>query len=61
MVKGTPVPVRLTLPDGQGTILADRNALLGTGTDEREDAWLAPPGTTEVTVWRDGSSTVIPL
>jgi hypothetical protein len=61
VLKGTPVPVRLTLPDGQGTILADRGALLGAGTDEREDAWLAPPGTTEVTVWRDGSSTVIPL
>lgn len=56
--KGTPVPVRLVLPDGQGTILADRGALLG--PEERADAWLAPPGTTEVAVLR-GDTTVVPL
>ncbi|MEU0882191.1 hypothetical protein ABZ345_26540 [Lentzea sp. NPDC005914] len=59
VVKGTPVPVRLALPDGQGTILADRGALLG--PEERENAWLAPPGTTEVAVWRSGQQTVVPL
>lgn len=63
VLKDQKVPVRVALPDGQGTILADRGALLGTatGTDEREDAWLAPAGTTEVTVWRNGGSTVVPL
>ncbi|GGU53302.1 hypothetical protein [Lentzea flava] len=58
-VRGKPVPVRLVLPDGQGTILADRNALLG--PEEREGAWLAPPGTTEVTIWRSGDQVVVPL
>lgn len=58
-VKGTMVPVRFALPDGQGTILADRGALLG--PEERDDAWLAPPGTTEVNVWRSGSSTIVLL
>lgn len=58
LAKGTPVPVRLVLPDGQGTILADRGTLLG--PEERADAWLAPPGTTEVAVLR-GDTTVVPL
>lgn len=58
-VKGAPVPVRIALPDNQGTILADRGALLG--PDEREHAWLAPPGTTEVTVLRAGETKVVPL
>lgn len=58
-VKGATVPVRIVLPDGQGTILADRGALLG--PEEREDAWLAPPGTTEVSVLRNGETTVVPL
>lgn len=58
-VKGSPVPVRLALPDGQGTILADRGALLG--PDGHEDAWLAPPGTTEVAVLRAGTTTTVPL
>ncbi len=59
-VKGAVVPVRIALPDGQGTILADRGALLG--PEERENAWLAPPGTTEVAVLRAGNtSTMVPL
>lgn len=57
--KGTPVPVRLVLPDGQGTLLAERGALLG--PEEREDAWLAPAGTTAVTVLRSGDPTTVPL
>ncbi|RAS60722.1 hypothetical protein C8D87_111141 [Lentzea atacamensis] len=57
--KGTPVPVRLVLPDGQGTLLADRNTLLG--PEEREHAWLAPPGTTQVAVMRNGDTTTVPL
>ncbi|MFI6096895.1 hypothetical protein ACIA8G_15135 [Lentzea sp. NPDC051213] len=58
-VKGAAVPVRIALPDNQGTILADRGSLLG--PDERRDAWLAPPGTTEVAVFRNGATTMVPL
>ncbi len=58
-VKDTAAPVRLVLPDGQGTIVADFNALIG--PEQRESVWLAPAGTKEVTITRNGSSTVVPL
>ncbi|MET9224937.1 hypothetical protein [Lentzea sp. NPDC003310] len=58
-VKGTVAPVRLVLPDGQGTIVAEQGALIG--PEQRETVWLAPAGTTEVTVVRDGTPTVVPL
>ncbi|MFS8096114.1 hypothetical protein LFM09_03150 [Lentzea alba] len=59
-VKGAPLPVRVALPDGQGTILAERGALVG--PEEQRDAWLAPPGTTEVSLVRSGNVTsVVPL
>ncbi|ANZ38122.1 hypothetical protein BBK82_20715 [Lentzea guizhouensis] len=53
------VPVRITLPDAQGVILAERGALLG--PEERRDAWLAPPGITQVTLWQHGNTTEVPL
>lgn len=58
-VKGTVAPVRLVLPDGQGTIVADFNTLVG--PEQRPNVWLAPAGTKEVTIVRDGSPTVVPL
>jgi hypothetical protein len=58
-VKGTVAPVRLVLPDGQGTMVADFGARIG--PEQREDFWLAPAGTKEVTVVRGDSSTVVPL
>lgn len=58
-VRGAVLPVRITLPDEQGTILAERGVLLG--PEERRDAWLAPPGTTEVAVWQSGQPTTVPL
>jgi hypothetical protein len=59
VVRDAVVPVRITLPDGQGVLLAQRGALLG--PEERRDAWLAPPGTTEVALWQAGQTTVVPL
>ncbi len=59
VVRDAVVPVRITLPDGQGVLLAQRGALLG--PEERRDAWLAPPGTTEVLLWQAGQTTVVPL
>ncbi|SFR11900.1 hypothetical protein SAMN04488564_103697 [Lentzea waywayandensis] len=56
-VKGEPAV--LSLPDGQGTIVADANALVG--PQEREHAWLAPSGTKEVTVRQKGVPKVIQL
>ncbi|USX51270.1 hypothetical protein [Lentzea sp. HUAS12] len=58
-VKDTAAPVRLALPDGQGTIVADAGTLIG--PEQRENVWLAPAGTTEVTVVRNGTPTVVPL
>jgi hypothetical protein len=58
-VKGTVAPVRLVLPDGQGTMVADFGALVG--PEQRPDFWLAPAGTKEVTIVRGDSSTVVPL
>lgn len=58
-VKGTVAPVRLVLPDGQGTMVADFGALVG--PEQRPDFWLAPAGTKEVTIVRGDSPTVVPL
>jgi hypothetical protein len=58
-VKGTVAPVRLVLPDGQGTMVADFGALIG--PEQSKDFWLAPAGTKEVTIVRGDSSTVVPL
>lgn len=58
-VKGTVAPVRLVLPDGQGTMVADFGALVG--PEQSKDFWLAPAGTMEVTIVRGDSSTVVPL
>ncbi|MCP2250205.1 hypothetical protein [Lentzea aerocolonigenes] len=58
-VKGTVAPVRLALPDSQGTMVADFGALVG--PEQRPDFWLAPAGTKEVTIVRGDSSTVVPL
>lgn len=52
-------PLVVPLPDGLGTIVAQYGGRVG--PDERADAWLAPPGTTEVTVWEGESSKVVPL
>jgi len=52
-------PVRLVLPDGQGTMVADFGALIG--PEQSKDFWLAPAGTKEVTIVRGDSSTVVPL
>ncbi|MEU3650169.1 hypothetical protein AB0E59_42865 [Lentzea sp. NPDC034063] len=56
-VKGEPAV--LPLPDGQGTIVADFNAVIG--PQERDHAWLAPSGTKEVTVRRQGVPKVVQL
>ncbi|MFC3891339.1 hypothetical protein ACFOWZ_07610 [Lentzea rhizosphaerae] len=58
-VKGTVAPVRLVLPDGQGTMIADFGALVG--PEQRPDFWLAPAGTKEVTIVRGDSPAVVPL
>lgn len=58
-VKGAPLPVRLVLPDGQGTLVAEFGTLLG--PQERPDVWLAPAGTTAVTVRRGDTPEVVPL
>ena len=58
-VKDTVVPVRLGLPDEQGTIVADFGALIG--PEQSANVWLAPAGTTEVTVVRNGTPTVVSL
>lgn len=59
LVKGKPLPVRVPLPDGQGTVLADWGTRIGPAA--QIDAWLAPTGTTEVSVDRYGTVTQVPL
>ncbi|MFJ8963794.1 hypothetical protein ACIRG5_30835 [Lentzea sp. NPDC102401] len=56
-VKGEPAV--LPLPDGQGTIVADFNAVIG--PQERDHAWLAPTGTKAVTLVRRGAPRVVQL
>lgn len=58
-VKGAPLPVRLVLPDGQGTLVAEFGALLG--PQERPDVLLVPAGTTSVTVRRGDTPEVVVL
>ncbi|MGW6446517.1 hypothetical protein [Lentzea sp. NPDC055074] len=55
--KGEPAVLRM--PDDLGTIVADVGATVG--PQERDHAWLAPMGTTEVTVRQKGVPRVIPL
>jgi hypothetical protein len=56
-VKGEPAV--LPLPDGQGTIVADFNAVVG--PQERDHAWLTPACTQEVTVVQCGVPKVVQL
>jgi hypothetical protein len=58
-VKGAPLPVRLVLPDGQGTVVAEFGALIG--PQDRPDVWLVPAGTKEVAVRRLDTVQTIPL
>ncbi|SDF98347.1 hypothetical protein SAMN05216553_104466 [Lentzea fradiae] len=62
-VLGGPVsavePMLVPLPDGQGTFVIRYGTRIG--PDERPDAWLAPAGTTEVTVWEGDTPKVVPL
>ncbi|MFD5828378.1 hypothetical protein [Lentzea sp. NPDC060358] len=56
-VKGSPVVV--ALPDGQGTVVADFDALVG--PQGRIHAWLAPAGTREVAVRRGDVAAAVQL
>ncbi len=58
--KGTPLPVWVRLPGDLGTVVADFGSRVG--PDRRPDAWIAPAGTTEVTVERPaGVQILVPL
>lgn len=53
------MPVVVTLPDAQGTIVADFDGRIG--PQEHPHVWLAPAGTKEVTVRHGDSTQVLPL
>ena len=58
-VKGAPLPVRVVLPDGQGTVVAEYGARIG--PLERPDVWLVPADTKEVAVRRMDTVQTVPL
>ena len=57
-VKGAPLPVRVVLPNGQGTLVADYDAYIG--PERRKDVWLVPAGATTVTVRRSAVEATVP-
>lgn len=58
--KGAPLPARVRLPGDLGIVVVDFGFRIG--PDRRLDVWIAPAGTTEVTVERaDGDSVQVPI
>lgn len=58
--KGAPLPARVRLPGDLGTVVVDFGFRIG--PDRRRDAWIAPAGTTLVTVTlTDDGSVEVPL
>jgi hypothetical protein len=59
VVKDNSLPVRVVLPDSQGTIVADYDSYIG--PEKRKDVWVVPATADTVTVQRNGMEETVPL